>query len=98
MAKDLTKAELVLRKNARGLAEAAGKTWANLSREERHAFVRQARRARPDERSQSGSLPTIDQAVQEKARAAAAMAGKNWADLSREERQNYLAQANKQNG
>ena len=98
MAKDLTPAQVALRKKARGLAEAAGKTWANLSREQRHTILRQARTVRPEDLSQSHSqMATADRAVQEKARAAAAMAGKVWASLSREERQNYLAQARKQN-
>lgn len=100
MAQDLTPAQLVLRKRARALAEAAGKTWVNLSREERHTFVKQARNAPPDGPAQSFSQNTSrsDRLLREQARASAAKAGKKWDDLSREDRQNYLDQTRKQSG
>jgi hypothetical protein len=100
MAKELTPAQRILRKKARGLAEAAGKTWANLPRDERHAFVRQARNVPSDDPSQplSQTVPTTTRAVRKKARAVAEMAGRKWDDLSREDRQNYLDQVRKQNG
>ena len=98
MAKDLTPEQVAFRTKARALAEAAGKAWASLSREDRHNLLRQARNVRPNDSSRSHSKMTAsDRETREKARAAAAMAGKIWANLSREERQNYFAQSRKQN-
>jgi hypothetical protein len=100
MAKDLTPAQRILRRKARGLAENAGKTWANLSREERQTFHKQARKVHSDEPSQSHAQNALrnERLLREQARASAERGGKKWADLSREDRQNYLDQVRKQGG
>jgi ABC-type transporter MlaC component len=77
MAKELTERQKRIRVKARKAAKAAGKDWKTASKEERRAFMAQAR-----------TNPHIERAKQ-----AATAAGKNWKELSLEERKNYVKAA-----
>ena len=65
------------RSQARVLAQADGRAWGDLSKEEKVSYLRKA--GKP-------------QSPAAKARAAAKSAGQNWRELSKEQRQQYLKQ------
>ena len=65
------------RSQARVLAQADGRAWGDLSKEEKVSNLRKA--GKP-------------QSPAAKARAAAKSAGQNWRELSKEQRQQYLKQ------
>jgi hypothetical protein len=90
MAKDLTPQELEIRKKARQLARAAGKSWRDLAKDDRRGFMKQARQGtstRSDAETGAGNVDS----PRDVAKAAAKKDGKRWRDLSIEERKSYLA-------
>ena len=84
MAKEISDQQRALTRSARQAAMAAGKNWAQLSKEEKRAFKKGAR-GRLSNRAVPANVA--------KARKAAEAAGKKWAALSQEERKTYLKQA-----
>jgi hypothetical protein len=89
MAKELTPAQKKIRRQARKIAEGAGKDWRGLPKEDRQNFIAEARRA-PSRRV--GNKKTANPA-RERAKQAAQAAGLSWQTLSIDQRKAYIRDA-----
>jgi hypothetical protein len=89
MAKEATPEQAEARRKARRLATAAGKSWKDLSKDDRRGFVREARKS-----MKAGAKASVGtKNLARTARAAAQKDGRNWRELSKQERHTYLKQA-----
>jgi len=89
MARELSKKDRAVQRNARKAATAAGKDWKSLPKEERKVFKQRARLEASTDPRFARDKP-VKPGVQ-KAKDAAKAAGQKWRDLSKEQRQAYIA-------
>lgn len=93
MAKEATPEQAEARRKARRLATAAGKSWKDLSKDDRRGFVREARKSMKSGAKADTTTGAGAKKLARTARAAAQKDGRNWRELSKQERHTYLKQA-----
>ena len=93
MAKDVSPERLAMRQRAIQLARNAGKSWRDIGKDERRAFIKQARRGGSDASGTKVRPAKAPDPARQAAKAAAIKEGRKWRELSKEDRKKYIAQA-----